>query len=372
MTPDIFIFAGESSGDLHGEKLLSALFCEKPNLTVVGVGGPRMRKQGFTCLMPMEKFQVMGFIDVFLALPRLIWQFYKIRRAILTLKPKVVITIDYPGFNLRLGRSLRKKGFKGKLCHYICPSVWAWGKDRIEVLAKNFDLLLSILPFEQEYFSHTNLAVFYVGHPLMERILNPVQLKKSHQIAIFPGSRTKEIKRNLPLYLKVIRSLSKEYAGLSFVISVAAPKFFPLIQKIMQQENVSAPLVSQEKNEELISNSFLALAKSGTITLELALYGLPTIVTYAMSSFDMFLAKHIFHIHLPYYCLVNILAKKLIFPELIGPALTEKALFTTLKKNITHPEILSLCQQECLGIRKILGHQATNIEAAKHILTLLE
>jgi lipid A disaccharide synthetase len=124
MSTDIFIFAGEPSGDLHGEKLLEALFLEKPDLTVVGVGGPRMREQGLECCMPMEKFQVMGFIDVFFALPRLIWQFYKIRRTILRLNPKVVVTIDYPGFNLRLGKSLRKKDLKES---YATISVLPYG-----------------------------------------------------------------------------------------------------------------------------------------------------------------------------------------------------------------------------------------------------
>ena len=368
---DIFIFAGEASGDLHGEKLLNSLFLERPDLKIAGVGGPRMRKQGLECLMPMEKFQVMGFIDVFLALPRLIQQFYQIRNTILKLNPKIVVTIDYPGFNLRLGKSLRKKGFKGKLCHYICPSVWAWGKDRINVLAKNFDLLLSILPFEQEYFAHTKLPVFYVGHPLIERIPHTFPLNKSHQIAIFPGSRKKEIERNLPLYLKVIRALSKEYAALSFVISTASPHLIPIIKNIIKNETTSISLTPQENNEELIKNSFLAIAKSGTITLELALYGLPTVVTYATSFLDTLLAKYIFHINLPYYCLVNILAKKCVFPELIGPAFTEKALLVELKKIITRPDRLIHCHEECLEVRNILGHQSNNSETAKHILTLL-
>jgi lipid-A-disaccharide synthase len=168
-----------------------------------------------------------------------------------------------------------------------------------------------------------------------------------------------------------MRDLSKEYAGLSFAISVTEPKFFPLIQEILKEEIVPVSLVSHEKNKELIENSFLALAKSGTITLELALYGLPTVVTYAISSVDTFLAKYIFRIHLPYYCLVNIIAKKSVFPELIGPALTKKSLTTNLKKMITNSELLSNCHQECLDLRKILGHQASSTEAAKNILNLL-
>lgn len=372
MRPDIFMLAQEPSGDLHGQALLKALFLQKPDLTAVGVGGPKMLKQGLTCCMPMEKFQVMGFIDVFLSLPRLIWQFYKIRDTILSLNPKVVVTIDYPGFNLRLAKSLKKKGFTGKLCHYICPSVWAWGKNRIQILAHNFDLLLSILPFEQAYFAHTDLAVFYVGNPLMEKIPEPHPLQNTHQIAIFPGSRKKEIERNLPIYLKVIKILSKEYAGLSFVISVATKELSLVIENFLKKEALTISLVPQEKNEELIKTSFLAIAKSGTITLELGLYALPTVVTYAMSLIDIFLAKYIFRIHLPFYCLVNILAKKQVFPELIGPSLSEESLLKTLKEIITDKQQRLVCHNECLAVRKMLGDHNSSQEAAAHILDLFK
>ena len=109
---DFFVFAGEKSGDLHGEKLLKAISEKNPDLTICGVGGPKMRSTGMECVLPMEEFQVMGFIDVFLALPKLYRQFYYVAETILKLNPCAVITIDYPGFNLRLARHLRKKGYK--------------------------------------------------------------------------------------------------------------------------------------------------------------------------------------------------------------------------------------------------------------------
>ncbi len=170
MSCDLFVFAGEKSGDLHGEKLLEALRAKSPHLKIAGVGGPLMRSKGMQCILPMEEFQVMGFIDVFLSLPKLMRQFYFVAREILRLNPRIVVTIDYPGFNLRLARHLRKKGFKGKLVHFICPSVWAWGKKRIPLMAENLDMLLSILPFEKELFAHTELPVHFVGHPLSERM----------------------------------------------------------------------------------------------------------------------------------------------------------------------------------------------------------
>src|SRR5580692_6520059 len=137
MSVDLFVFAGEKSADLHGERLLVALKQHHPDIRIAGVGGPRMRALGMHSILHMEQFQVMGFIDVFFALPSLIRHFYTVAKAIRTLRPKGVLTIDYPGFNLRLARHLRKKQFPGKICHYICPSVWAWGKKRIPLMIKN-------------------------------------------------------------------------------------------------------------------------------------------------------------------------------------------------------------------------------------------
>ena len=130
-----FIFAGEASGDLHGSALIRSLKQKDPSCQINGVGGVLMRSEEFHCLINTELFQVMGFTDVFLALPRLIPLFKKVRDDILKSNPDCVILIDYPGFNLRLARSLRKHGFKGKLVQYICPTVWAHGKGRIKTLA---------------------------------------------------------------------------------------------------------------------------------------------------------------------------------------------------------------------------------------------
>lgn len=376
MPPDIFIFAGEASGDLHGEKLLQALYQINPHLKVCGVGGPRMRAVGMECLIPMEAFQVMGFIDVFAALPRLIRQFYAVRRAILRLNPKVVVTIDYPGFNLRMGAHLRKNGFKGKLCHYISPSIWAWGKKRIGVMEKNLDLLLTILPFEKQYFSASTLQVAYVGHPLIERIAQASAKKEKKMIAIFPGSRRKELERNLPLYLEVAKNLLQEDPELRFEISIAHARFLPFVtaavEKLGLKGDGSIKLIPAEENERLMKTAFLAIAKSGTVTLELALHGVPTVVTYAVSYVDYFLAKYLFRIRLPFFALPNLIAGKEVFPELIGPAFTSSALSHHLKKLLYDPPSREAVLQGCESVRQALGTQNANGRAAELILSLLK
>ena len=313
----IFLFAGELSGDRLGESLMKE--CKGDEF--IGVGGPKMRSLGLQCILPTESFLVMGFTDLLKHLPRLIVLFYRVRKAILKANPDQVILIDYAEFNLKLAASLRKKGYKGKIVQYVCPSVWAWRKHRIQIMEKNLDEVMLLFPFEAECF--TELKTTFVGHPLAKK---PSIEREPKYLTIFPGSRTKEIERNLPLQLKVAKRLSQHVA-----ISVAHDKHRALIEKL-------APGTLLFSGSDIIKETDLAIATSGTICLELALAKVPTVVTYSISPMDLFIARKIFKINLPYYCIVNIILKKMVFPEFFGPDFTEENLmkgFKTLnQKNV--------------------------------------
>lgn len=363
---DLFIFAGEPSGDLHGEKLITALKSKQPDLNIWGVGGPRMRAAGLRSVLSMEEFQVMGFIDVFLALPKLMRHFYFLRRLILEKKPDAAVFIDYPGFNIRLENALRKKGYRGFLCHYICPSVWAWGKKRIPAMAKNLDLLLTILPFEPDCFKGTSLTTRYVGHPLIARIPEAAVKEEVNKLAIFPGSRRKEIERNFPQYVRVAKALLRDFPYLQIAVSLSQEKYKPLLEEIMDKEGLRLPFEQDAYN--LMKTADLAIAKSGTITLELALHNIPTVVTYGISKMDLFLAQHIFRIRLPFYCIVNIIQGSEVFPELIGPYLTEPALLEKTKNFLTSKDARISCQRKCQEVRSQLGGKDASEEAARTIL----
>lgn len=348
--------AGEVSGDMLGGSILASLMKDQIDLDVVGIGGPQMRAQGLFPTVPMEELQIMGFIDVIKHLPRLYKIFRSTIKTILHLNPKVVVTIDYPGFNLRLAKALRKKGYKGKICHVVCPSVWAWGKKRIQTLAKNYDLLLTLLPFEKPLFAKTSLRVEFIGHPLVKRV--PYEIApEENLVALFPGSRTKEIERNLPYFLRLLPKLDPKY---NYIISLSQEKYRPLIEKMAGS---SIPLLTpKEMNHR---KPFFALAKCGTIVLELALKGVPTVVTYKISPIDTFLATWIFRIKLPYYSLPNLILNRSLFPELIGPELNDNNLFektSALLKN------RRACHLECQEIRGLLTSPQ---DAATLIRTLL-
>ena len=352
----LFIFAGEVSGDSHGASLVKALKEKKPNIVINGVAGPKLRKEGITGPFVMENFEVMGFTDVILSLPRLIKQFYVTRNYILKENPDAVILIDYPGFNLRMAKALREKKYQGKIIQYISPSVWAWGAHRIIQMEKTLDLLMTIYPFEGAFFSHTSLKINYVGSPVKEQIS---QYKYNDQwqdllnipkdknlIALFPGSRLGEIKQNLKLMLEAAILLKQEHPSLIFGISCTNEK----LRKEIKDLSVSYPILEKSLffipkpfTYELMREAYLSLAKSGTVTLELALHNCPTVVIYKLSLLNKFLAKYIFKPKSKYYCMANILAGKEIFPELIENQPTAPLIFDQLNLLYTDEKKRNSC-----------------------------
>ncbi len=372
----LFIFAGEPSGDLHASHLIKAL----PEYSFSGVAGPLMRALGMETYLPMEKFAVMGFSDVIKALPRLYKQFYAIRDHILKSQPAAVVFVDYPGFNLRMAKALRKKGYQGKLIHYISPTVWAWKKKRIDQMAKTLDMLLTIYPFEKEHFSHTSLNVQYVGNPLKEYISKysyegnwQKQFYENQDtlIAIFPGSREGEVYRNLPKMLQAAALFQKKYPETAFGISCANPLVKHVIDKMVTEQGLNkAFTVPPRYTYELMQSCHSAMAKSGTVTLELALHQKPTVVVYELTNLNWFIAKFLIRLNMPHYCIVNILSNKRVFPELIEKGFNKKNLFQQLENIHTGPA-REACLDDCLKLKDMLQHNQASLNAAKAIRDLM-
>lgn len=376
-----FLFAGELSGDLHGSHLMQALRNQNPSAIFSGVGGPYMRGNGLELLFPMESFQVMGFSDVFKHFPRLWKLFYQVRDTILSIQPNHVILIDYPGFNLRLAKALRKQGFKGKITQYICPTVWAHGKHRIQTLSSYFDLLLCIFPFEPHYFSHTSLQVKYIGNPLLESLhKHPYQSDwmdrlgipdGQNLIALFPGSRQGEIQRHAPQQLEVAFHLKKSDPHLRFALSCAQESLHNELLHLAQQSslllNQDLFIIPPHYHYELMKTCQTALAKSGTVTLELALHRVPTVVHYQVSSFNYAIAKYVLRLQLPYYCIVNILGERMIFPEFVEKKIETMDLKKQLELLHFNSAQRQRIQADCEMIKERLGPQLSHETAARAI-----
>ncbi|MCK4934597.1 MAG: lipid-A-disaccharide synthase [Simkaniaceae bacterium] len=378
---DLFIFAGELSGDLYGEQLIRELRALNPSLSIAGVAGPKMRQAGIDCLMPMEKFEIMGFIDVLTSLPRLFFLFRKVKKMICKSKAKAVLFIDYAEFNLKMAKTLRKKKISSKLIQFISPSVWAWRKNRIYTMEKALDCLLSILPFEKEYFAKTSLDVTYIGHPLKKKIDNFTcdnEWNKSLPsfqgktiLSIFPGSRSHELQKNFQKQLNVAKTIAREEKNVLIAISSASKTTYEMLKKYMDPNDPTIFLVRENYTYELMQSTDIAIATSGTVTLELALKSIPTVVTFAITKLDLFLAQKIFHINLPYYSLANIIGQQMIYPELFGPHFTEKNLHSALKKYFKSPSAKQDCINHCLNIKNLIGQKDATKVASMKILELI-
>lgn len=231
-------------------------------------------------------------------------------------------------------------------------------------MAENLDLLLTIFPFEKICFKNTQLPVQYVGHPLPLVVseFKPQGKFKGKILGLFPGSRKTEIERNLPLQLKVARRMKELDPSLQIAISTTQFKL----------DVPDAILVKPEDNYELMRASHLAIATSGTVTLELALHGTPTVVNFAIRPLDCFLAQKIFKINLPFYCIANIVVGQKVFPELFGPNLTEEQLFFWVRKLSEDQEARNECLEGCQKVRKSLGLKRAAHEAASVILSSVD
>lgn len=390
----LFILAGEKSGDIHGAHLMQALSQQFPDIRFSGVGGVDMRECGLDCLIRAEELAVMGFSDVISHLPTLLRHFRIVRNYILDTNPKALVLIDYPGFNLRLAQSLRRQGFRGKIIQYICPTVWAWGHKRIKIMADTLDMLLTIYPFESRLFSHTPLNVRYVGHPIEESLsqhiydenwLNCLGMasaanSSSPIIALFPGSRSGEVNRNLPILLTAAAELKRTLPEAIFALSYSHEDLLPTLMRALAlvkstlQLQRDLFLVPNKYTYELMRSSSVALAKSGTVTLELALHRCPTVVTYKLSTLNYLIARYLLRLNLPHYCIVNVLGEKRIFPEFISEDASPSKIAAAALLLIEQGKPRENCITDCIAIKQQLTdgvNQASSISAAQAIGAIL-
>ncbi len=247
-------------------------------------------------------------------------------------------------------------------------------------MAKNLDLLLTLFPFEAACFKETRLPVRFVGHPLAASIASFIPkdgFRKKYGIeeglkilGIFPGSRKKEIEMNLPIQLEAARKLSALHPDLKMAVSIANVGLADEIRRFTRC--ASALLIPPEESYELMRASHLALATSGTVTLELALHGTPAAVNFAIKPLDCFIAQKILRIRLPFYCIVNIILSKSVFPELFGPNLTERQLFFWAEKLWSDLNVRKGCLNGCSDLRKSLGLRNAAQEAANSIFSTMD
>ena len=319
----IVILTGETSGDTIASHLIRELQERTPGaFTFYGVTGPQMRAAGCQTWQDQKDLNVMGLAEVLPHIPKILRIIRKTTKSILALNPDMVISVDAPDFTLRIMKKLKKAKdqgkIKGKLVHYVAPSVWAWKAYRAKTLAHTVDHLLCLYPFEPPYFTIHGLPTTCTGHPVLETELPKKHSKQDTaplRIGLLPGSRGQELKALLPLFQDVTARLAAERPDASFVM-LAAPSVAARLNDALAHWTTPVDIIDDPaKKTETLASLDLALAASGTITLELAWARVPTVVTYRVSPITAWLVRQL--VRVKYASLINILANKAIFPEYI-------------------------------------------------------
>ncbi|AEQ51370.1 lipid-A-disaccharide synthase [Pelagibacterium halotolerans] len=311
----IFILAGEASGDRIGADLIAGLRRARPDLSISGVGGDAMEGEGLSSLFSIDDLAVMGYRDVIMRLPLLLWRARQVVSAVQRQNPSVVVLIDAQVFSKVVARTLRKRGYRGTIILYVAPAVWAWGAERARKLAGIFDEVLSVLPFEPAAMQRLGgPKTAYVGHPALGKYpMRPAQ-PAAGPILLLPGSRRGEIARHLPMMAEVVRRLSKHAAVTGFLILSTRSQAARISRIVAQWPIPVAVLVTSQDRQSAIEQAVAAVAVSGTVTLELALSGVPHILTYVAEGAQVRMFKKA---TTPFIGLPNIIAGKAVTPEIL-------------------------------------------------------
>lgn len=325
----IYISAGEASGDFLGAALAKTLLAQDPSLTLIGMGGDKMRAAGVSILFDAEKLSVMGFTEVLKKLPSILWTLHQIKSTLKKIKPDAIVCIDLPDTHFRFFKLAKK--LRIPVFYYVSPQIWAWRYSRIYTLKKYIQHMAVLFSFEKKIYDHEHIPATFVGHPLAAAAnvsmtpekayvffrLNPAQ----KIVTLFPGSRRSELANHLPIMLASVEKIREKAPDTQFVLMLA-PHFNP------DEINIPPYIhITQEHLYDLLSITHAAIAVSGTITLEIGLMGVPLCVIYRCSAISYWLAKKL--VKTPYISLCNIVIEKPVAKELIqeeanGEAITNE------------------------------------------------
>lgn len=372
----ILISAGEASGDIHAAAVTAAIKKLAPDAEVFGMGGDALRNAGGEVLWDIKDHGVMGFVEVIKKLPDLFRLRSDFARVMDERKPDCLVVVDYPGFNMKLAKLAHDKGIP--VVSYIAPSAWAWNKGRAKKVAKIVDKVACIFPFEYDVYKEAGAPVEFVGHPLLD-IVHPAMERSEAEkwagklpgkklVLIMPGSRLMEIEKMLPTLLAGAKILQQQMPEVQFAMPRAGTIPLALLEEKIAVSGMDIK-ITEGHNYDLFSVADLALATSGTVTLEAALCGLPSVIVYRTSAINAFIARLV--INIPNIGLPNIVAGKTILPELLQEDFTPQKLAQTAQQ-LLQPEKQVQLQKDLAYMKKRLGEPGAVGRVAKLILKIAE
>ncbi len=371
----VMIVAGEASGDQHGAKLVAEMRRSNPAIFFCGIGGKSMASAGVRILVDTADLTVVGITEVIAKLPVVYRSLAVAKKLLQSLKPDLLILIDFPDFNLRVAATARKLGIP--VLYYISPQIWAWRRGRVKKIGKLVSHMAVILPFEADFYSAHGIPVTFVGHPLLDRITGAEEEGDTAEdsaehtlIGLLPGSREVEIKRLLPVMLDAAERMHKQDPRLKFAVSVAPTVERKMLEAMIKGRGGDGSIsLSEIPVERLFGMCRLVVAASGTATLQAAIAGTPMVIIYKVSQISYWLGRAL--IRVDHIGMINLIAGRRLVPELIQDQATAANISDQVFGLLSDKERLAQLKKDLLTAGQLLGGPGASRRVAQIALDLM-
>ena len=385
----IFILAGETSGDYIGSCIMKGVKQNNNNINFVGVGGSFMENEGLSSLYNIKEFNVIGFLNTVVKLKKLRNYVNEIVKFIVKEQPKIVITIDTKGFSLALAKSLKiafkNSNYKCPLIHFVPPTIWAYGKSRLKKWKNIHDELICLYKIEEVIFKKYDTKCIYLGNPIIEKFLDIEQSKKfknsnnnrskKNNILLLPGSRNSEIKYVLPEFIKLIKNTNNKFKNVNWIIPITKSQYSNVLSKVNEIKSYPVEVIILEDNYEILKHSSFAIACSGTVTLELVLFKIPTVAVYKTDFVSALIGRML--VDFKNVILPNFLLKKnavpFLFQEKCNYIQMQKALINFMNNIEIQNKMYKNYSKNILKDMGYLNSKSTNftINSGKMVINLI-
>ena len=370
------IVAGEASGDMYGARLVTEAHRLRPELAFFGIGGKRMREAGVSIMVDAAEMAVVGLVEVIAHIGVIKGAFLGLRKIIRTDPPDLLILIDYPDFNMLLAREARKRGVK--VLYYISPQIWAWRSGRVKKIARLVDHMAVVFPFEVPFYEQAGVPVTFVGHPLVDMVRPTMAIAEAKEtfgidptrrtVGLFPGSRRGEIKRLFPVILETAKKLKGRFPELQFILPVASSLSKADLEPLIQESGVEITLIDGRVHD-VIQVCDAIVTVSGTVTLEIALLGVPMVIIYRVAPLTYQIGKRF--VRVDHIGICNIVAGERVVPELVQDDAEPTRIAHEIGRMLTDDDYKQGIRGKLLKTRDLLGESGGSGRIARLAVDLM-
>ena len=369
----IFVLTGEPSGDKLASTLISRLKLENSEIEYLSVGGTHLKNLGIKSIYDLKEITYLGFTSVLLNIFRIKSKINKTVEEIVKFNPDLLLSVDSPDFTLRVAEKVKKINSNIKTIHYVAPQVWVWRKNRVKKIKKFIDHILLLFEFEKKYFDEENIKNTFVGHPLIEinqnnkTIIDNILPKNKKIISIFPGSRNSETNVLLPILLDFIKLMNKKHNEYFFYIHATEENKSLILEHVKKYNFDNIDIASEENiKSEILSKSIFAVSKSGTVSLQICNFNVPSIIIYKLSFINFMIFKML--VNVKFANIINIINNREVIPELLQKECNADEIYRSVIYFLKNPELMKKQVSECSKTLEGIRSKTSSAGEASSIL----